>query len=62
MLGANFGDITKTEPEKSLLKPLNKKAGRNNRANSPYATAAVVPNVVSASWTSSETRLASPAG
>jgi large subunit ribosomal protein L2 len=31
MLGASFDEITKTEPEKSLLKPLKNKAGRNNR-------------------------------
>ena len=28
---ADFSEITKTEPEKSLLEPLSKKAGRNNQ-------------------------------
>lgn len=31
MVSASFEEITKTVPEKSLLKPLKKKAGRNNR-------------------------------
>jgi len=31
MTGYDFGEITKTEPEKSLLAPLHKKAGRNVR-------------------------------
>ncbi len=31
MLGASFDEVTKAEPEKSLLKPLKKRAGRNNR-------------------------------
>lgn len=31
MVSASFEEITKTVPEKSLLKPLRKKAGRNNR-------------------------------
>jgi len=31
MSGLTFEEITKTEPEKSLLVPLKKKAGRNNR-------------------------------
>lgn len=30
MTGHDFSEITKTEPEKSLLAPLNKKAARNN--------------------------------
>ncbi|MBN1326741.1 MAG: 50S ribosomal protein L2 [Candidatus Cloacimonetes bacterium] len=29
--GSTFEEITKSEPEKSLLKPLSKKAGRNNQ-------------------------------
>ncbi len=31
MTGSSFDEITKTKPEKSLLMPLKKKAGRNNR-------------------------------
>ena len=31
MTGATFEEITKKKPEKSLLKPLKKKAGRNNQ-------------------------------
>jgi len=31
MTGSSFDEITKTKPEKSLLLPLKKKAGRNNR-------------------------------
>jgi large subunit ribosomal protein L2 len=31
MTGAGFEEITKTVPEKSLLRPLRKKAGRNNQ-------------------------------
>ncbi len=31
MTGSSFDEITKTKPEKSLLVPLKKKAGRNNR-------------------------------
>ena len=31
MVGASFEEITKSVPEKSLLMPLRKKAGRNNR-------------------------------
>ena len=31
MSGYTFDEITKDKPEKSLLKPLKKKAGRNNR-------------------------------
>ena len=31
MVSASFEEITKSTPEKSLLKPLKKKAGRNNR-------------------------------
>jgi large subunit ribosomal protein L2 len=31
MSGSTFEEITKTKPEKSLLMPLKKKAGRNNR-------------------------------
>ena len=31
MTGATFEEITKKEPEKSLLRPLRKKAGRNNQ-------------------------------
>lgn len=31
MVSASFEEITKTVPEKSLLKPFRKKAGRNNR-------------------------------
>lgn len=31
MSGSDFSEVTKTTPEKSLLRPLNKKAGRNNR-------------------------------
>ena len=31
MTGATFEEITKTKPEKSLLKPLKKKAGRSNQ-------------------------------
>jgi len=31
MTGLTFDEITKTEPEKSLLKPLKKSGGRNNR-------------------------------
>jgi large subunit ribosomal protein L2 len=31
MSGSTFEEITKTKPEKSLLKPLKKKAGRNNQ-------------------------------
>jgi large subunit ribosomal protein L2 len=31
MSGSDFADVTKTTPEKSLLTPLNKKSGRNNR-------------------------------
>lgn len=31
MTGSTFEEITKTEPEKSLLVPLKKKAGRNNQ-------------------------------
>ncbi len=31
MVSASFEEITKTTPEKSLLEPLKKKAGRNNR-------------------------------
>jgi large subunit ribosomal protein L2 len=31
MTGYDFSEITKTEPEKSLLAPLKSKAGRNNR-------------------------------
>ena len=31
MTGATFDEITKAKPEKSLLLPLKKKAGRNNR-------------------------------
>jgi large subunit ribosomal protein L2 len=31
MTGATFEEITKKEPEKSLLKPLKKKVGRNNQ-------------------------------
>lgn len=30
MTGSTFEEITRTEPERSLLKPLTKKAGRNN--------------------------------
>jgi large subunit ribosomal protein L2 len=28
---ADFAEITRTEPEKSLLEPLSKKGGRNNK-------------------------------
>jgi large subunit ribosomal protein L2 len=31
MTGSSFDEITKTKPEKSLLMPLKRKAGRNNR-------------------------------
>jgi len=31
MTGAGFEEITKTKPEKSLLRPLRKRAGRNNQ-------------------------------
>ena len=31
MTGSSFDEITKTKPEKSLLRPLKKNAGRNNR-------------------------------
>jgi large subunit ribosomal protein L2 len=31
MTGATFGEITRTKPEKSLLKPLRKKGGRSNQ-------------------------------
>ncbi len=31
MTGANFEEITKSKPEKSLLRPLKKKAGRSNQ-------------------------------
>ena len=31
MVSTSFGEITKTVPEKSLLRPLKKNAGRNNR-------------------------------
>ena len=31
MTGANFEEITKSKPEKSLLRPLKRKAGRNTR-------------------------------
>ena len=31
MTGSSFDEITKTKPEKSLLMPLKKNAGRNNR-------------------------------
>ena len=31
MTGSSFDEITRTKPEKSLLMPLKKKAGRNNR-------------------------------
>ena len=31
MTGATFEEITKSTPEKSLLLPLNKSAGRNNQ-------------------------------
>lgn len=31
MTSLDFAEITKTTPEKSLLKPLPKKAGRNNQ-------------------------------
>ncbi len=31
MTGSSFEEITKSKPEKSLLKPLKKKAGRNNQ-------------------------------
>jgi len=31
MTGATFEEITKKEPEKSLLRPLKKKAGRSNQ-------------------------------
>ena len=31
MVSATFEEITKTSPEKSLLKPLKKKGGRNSR-------------------------------
>ncbi|TEU04245.1 MAG: 50S ribosomal protein L2, partial [Dehalococcoidia bacterium] len=31
MTGASFEEITKTKPEKSLLRPLKKKAGRSNQ-------------------------------
>lgn len=33
MTSLDFAEITKTTPEKSLLKPLPKKAGRNNKVN-----------------------------
>lgn len=31
MSGSDFANVTKSTPEKSLLEPLNKKSGRNNR-------------------------------
>ena len=31
MTGSDFSEITKTSPEKSLLAPLSKNAGRNNQ-------------------------------
>ena len=45
MTGSDFAEITSTTPERSLLAPLPKKAGRNNQGKSLYVTKQVDTNV-----------------
>lgn len=39
MTGSDFSEITKTTPEKSLLAPKSRQAGRNNQGKSQLDTA-----------------------
>ena len=55
---STFQEITKTEPEKSLLAPLKKKQAAIIRAGLPFGTAVVATNAITESSISAETRMA----
>jgi len=49
---ADFAEITRSTPEKSLLRPLPKTGGRTTRVASPLVISAVATSVSTASSTS----------